>query len=97
MLVGHVPELRGERQCVMEAIKEVTDPVAGGRCPLHRSDGEVRRFVEIGGEAFPPRAVAEPPEFRLDVELLSLLHRPDPPTKVADLENEIRADPCGWP
>src|SRR5205814_9273991 len=57
ILVGHVAELRGERQCVMETIEEITDPVAGGWCPLRRSDREVRRLVEVGGEQAPTRPI----------------------------------------
>jgi len=59
MLVGQMPELRGERGCVMEAVQEITDRVSGGRCPLRRSHGEVRCVVEIGGEGLAARSIAE--------------------------------------
>src|SRR6266705_18033 len=81
----------------MEAIEEVTDPVAGGGCPLRRSHGEVRRPVEVGREPVSAGPVAKAKELGLNVHLLGLLNRAHALTGMADLEDDLGSGAGGGP
>src|SRR6266487_2326625 len=81
----------------MEAIEEVTDPVAGGGCPLCRSHGEVRRLVEVGREPVSAGPVAKTKELGLNVHLLGLLNRAHALSGMADLEDDLRSGGGGCP
>src|SRR5207253_995330 len=97
ILIWQVPGPRGERQRVMEAIEEVTDLVAGRRCPLCRPHREVRGPVEVGGELVYAGPVAKAKELGLNVHLLGLLNGAHALTGMASLEDNLSSGGGGRP
>ena len=75
----------------MEAIEEIANPVARGWCPLCRSDREVRRLMEVGGEPISTGSVAKAKELGLNVHLLGLLNRAHALTGMASFEDDLRS------
>src|SRR2546429_8700755 len=81
----------------MEAIEEIANLVARGGCPLCRSDREVRRLMEVGGEPISTGSVAKAKELGLNVHLLGLLNRAHALTGMSSLEDDLLSGGGGRP